>query len=1033
MAYCRLRQWKAAQTGAFSPCLKTGNARVIRRSEKGLLSRSGEVSGMLSPKTTLVFLSLLCAASGPVAAQTTSIYQDPKAPLEARVNDLFRKLTQEEKIRLLTGTGFTTAAIPRLGVPRMEMVDAGQGVRGGSGGTQGPATAFPSGVSMASTWDPKIVGRIGEAIGVETLNKGTGAEVLLGPAVNIQRSPLGGRNGEYFSEDPYLSARLGVDYILGLQSTGAAATVKHYLVNNQETDRFDVDVRVGERALREIYLPSFEAAVKEGHTWTVMSSYNQINGYKASANRYTLTEVLKKGWGFDGMVMSDWGGVQETVGPLTAGNDLEMPGREFMTPARVTAALEKGLVTQAEIDDSVHRILRTIIRVGLLNGKHTPNHALVNSLAHRRLTLEAATEGIVLLKNEGNILPLDDTKVRSVAVIGSSALHPQIGAEGSPHVTPLFSISPLDAIRKRAGGSVAVNYAPGDEEGAPIPESALRPTGATTGTGLSAEYFPGKNLEGKPLLVRTDKQIQFLWNGAPAPGVPANNFSVRWTGTLTPPVTGEYRLVLSADDGCRLFLDDKPLIDHWVDGAVSAQTATVDLVAGRAYKLRVEYYQAGGDAVARLNWTLPGKGAFADAVNAAKKSDVALVFVSTSGTEGEGKDRDSMALPNGQDALIRAVAAVNKKVIVVLNNGTPVLMNQWLEQVPGVIETWFPGQEGGNALAAILFGDSNPSGKLPTTLAIRREDYPDFGNFPGTNTHVDYKEGIYVGYRHFDKAKIAPYFPFGHGLSYTSFQYSGLKLSEASLTPQGKTTVSVKVTNTGKRAGAEVVQLYVHDPKPKVDKAIRELKGFQRVELAPGETKIVTLTLEPRALAYCDVPGKQWKADAGTYELQVGASSRDIRLKTPLRLASDFTEAIPFLEEQKPAFPAPGDLAADHPTTSSSVEKSGLEPNGATDGNNRTRWASKFSDNEWLAVDLGKPVTIRHVRLHWEAAYAASYSIQVSADGKTWTDAYTTQTGSGGMEEIKFTPVTVRWVRFWGIKRGTNNGYSLYSFEVFGP
>ena len=994
-----------------------------------------------SSKTTSVFLSLFCTALGtlrPLVAQALppaapSIYQDPKAPLEARVADLFAKLTPGEKISLLTGTGFTTAPIPRLGIPAMGMVDAGQGVRGGSGGTQGPATAFPSGVAMASTWDPALVGRIGEAIGTETLNKGTGAEVLLGPAVNIQRSPLGGRNGEYFSEDPYLAARLGVGYILGLQSTGASATVKHFLVNNQETDRFDVDVRVKERALREIYLPAFEAAVKEGHVWSVMSSYNQINGYKASANRYFLTEVLKNGWGFDGLVMSDWGGVQETVGPLVAGNDLEMPGREFLTPAKVTAALEKNQVTQAQIDESVRRTLRTIVRVGLLNGPRQPNHALVNSLAHRRLSFLAATEGIVLLKNQGSILPLDTAKLRSVAAIGSAAVSPQIGAEGSPHVTPLFAVSPLDAIRARAGAAIAVNYATGDEEGAIIPTSALRPAGDATGTGLRGEYFANQNLEGQPTLIRTDKQVQFDWPGTPAPGIRHTNFSVRWTGTLTPPASGEYRLSLAADDGCRLFLDDKSLVDHWVDGAVSSQGATVNLVAGRSYKLRVEYFQSGGDAVARLTWTPPGKGAFAEAVDAARKSDVALVFVSTKGTESEGQDRNAMALPGTQDALIQAVAAVNKKTIVVLNNGTPVTMTQWLGQVPGVIETWFAGEEGGNALAAILFGDADPSGKLPTTLAARREDYPDFGNFPGTNTHVDYAEGIYVGYRHFDKKNIAPLFPFGHGLSYTTFRYSSLKLSDATLTPTGTTTVSVAVTNTGTRAGAEVVQLYVHDTQPKIDKAVRELKGFGRIELAPGQTKTVTLTLAPRDLAYCDVPGRQWKADAGSYEIQVGASSRDIRLKSTLRLAADYTLAIPGLREQAPAFPDPRDLAADHPTTSSSVEKNGTGPNNATDGNNRTRWASKFGESEWLAVDLGKTVTIDHARLRWEAAYAGAYAIQVSPDGKTWTDAYKTESGAGGIEEIKFAPVTTRWVRFLGIKRGIQNGYSLYSFEVFGP
>jgi beta-glucosidase len=979
---------------------------------------------------------ILCAAGGSARAQPSlPVYQDASAPLEARVTDLFGRLTEDEKLSLLTGTGFATAAIPRLGLPAMEMVDAGQGVRGGSRGTQGPATAFPSAVAMASTWDPSLVGRIAGAIGVETRSKGTGAQILLGPAVNIQRSPLGGRNGEYFSEDPFLSARLGGASVRGLQATGVAASVKHFLVNNQETDRFDVDVQVKERALREIYLPSFEAAVTEGGAWTVMSSYNQILGHKASASRYFLTDVLKKGWGFDGLVMSDWGGVKETIGPLRAGNDLEMPGGEFLTPARVTAALEKGQVTQTGIDDSVRRILRTIVRVGLLNGpRQTPNHALVNSLAHRRLSLEAATEGIVLLKNERNILPLNAAALRSVAVIGSAAVRPQVGAAGSPAVTPLDAVSPLDGIRRRAGDAVRISYAPGDEEGDPIPDSALGLPEGAAGRGLRGEYFAGRRLRGQPALVRTDRQVQFDWDAsAPAPGIPRNNFSVRWTGTLIPPVTGRYRLSVSADDGCRLFVDDRIVIDHWVDGAVSTQSAMVDLTAGRAVPIRLEYYQAGGDAAVRLSWTPPGDAPFAGAVEAARKSDVALVFVSTRGTEGEGRDRPDMALPGRQDALIRAVAAANRKTIVILNNGTPVEMSRWLRDVPAVVETWLPGQEGGNALAAILFGDVSPSGKLPTTLAARREDYPDFGNFPGTNLRVDYAEGIYVGYRHFDRAKIAPLFPFGHGLSYTTFRYSGLKLSAPTLTPRGKTAVRVTVTNTGARSGAEVIQLYIHDPRPRIDRPVRELKGFARVELAPGETKTVTLAVEPRQLAYCDVPGRQWRADAGVYEIQVGSSSRDIRLTAPLRLAAAYTEAIPFLEEQKPAFPAPGDLAAGRPATASSVEKPGTEPVNATDGNGRTRWSSGYSDAEWLAVDLGETVTIGRVRLSWESAYAAAYAIQVSQDGRTWSDVSATQTGAGGTEDITFPPVSARWVRFSGIRRATQFGYSLYHFEVFAP
>ena len=817
-------------------------------------------------------------------------YRQPTLSIEARLSDLFGRLTQDEKLSLLTGTGFATAAIPRLGVPGMEMADAGQGVRGGSNGTQGPASLFPAGVTMASTWDPELIGRVGQAIGEEAVNKGTGVRVLLGPAVNIHRSPLGGRNGEYFSEDPFLAARLAVGYIQGMQSVGCSACIKHYAANNEEVDRDYVNVHVDERALREIYLPAFEAGVKEGHVWSLMSSYNQVNGFHSSANEYLLTNILKHGWGFDGLVMSDWGGVHETAGVVNAGNDLEMPGGDHLKRANLVQALADGKIRQASIDDAARRVLRAVLRVGLLDGSKTPNHALVNSPAHQRLTFEAAANGIVLLKNEGGILPLNPAKVKSIAVIGPRASSWQMGAFGSPYLDPVYSVQPLAGITKRAGNQMTVRYAKGTDIGGgignPIPATAF-------GAGLKGEYFANQNLQGTPTLTRTDPALDLDWNqNAPAAGVPRTHFSARWTGKLIAPRTGKYTFSLRADDGCRLFLGGKQLIDHWVDSNGPAQFATIDMIAGQPYDLRVEYYQGAGDAFLHLNWQLPGTNDFAEAVAAAKQSDVALVFVGSS-DEGEGTDRPSMNLPGQQDALIAAVRAANKNTVVILNNGTPCRLTNWVGSVPGLIEAWFPGQEGGNAIAAILFGDRNPSGKLPDTLAARREDYSDYANFPGKNGQINYAEGIYVGYRHFDKTGIAPLFPFGYGLSYTTFRYANLKLSRPTLGGNGPVQATAEITNTGSREGAEVVELYVHDRAPKVDRPIRELKGFRKVSLRPGQTKTVTFTLDGRSLAYCDVPGKQWKADRGVYDVEVGSSSRDIKLRAPLTVTRDYTQAIP--------------------------------------------------------------------------------------------------------------------------------------------
>ncbi len=868
----------------------TGASAAMRKCAKKILASS---------------MAILLAGLAFVRADDAPVYLQKNAPLEDRVSDLLGRLTVDEKISLLAGANISdTPAIPRLHVPIMRMDNAGAGVGDMNFGyvahsNDGPATLFTCGVMMASTWDPALLNRVGAAIGEEAHNKGSGSQILLGPAVNIQRSPLGGRNGEYFSEDPYLAGRLAVGYIQGMQGVGTAACIKHYACNNEEVDRSKVNVEVDERALREIYLPAFEAGVREGHVWTVMSSYNCVNGHHSSANHYLLTDVLKTGWNFDGMVMSDWGGVHAVAETINAGNDLEMPGPpRNLTPQAVKLALQKGETTQAAIDANVRRTLRTIIRVGLLDGPWKTDPSVVNSPAHQKIAREVAEQGIILLKNQDNLLPLDPAKIHSIALLGTAAKEMQMGALGSPRVTPFFSVGPLDGITKRAGDKIAIHYVPEPRDANPqvVPASAL-------GVGLSGEYFSNFNLSGTPTVKRTDPNLNYVWTKQLPAGVPGDHFSVRWSGTLTAPETGHYQLGFDSDakphvrTECRLYLNGNKIVD-FIARSSDPTMAGVDLVAGQTYPIRAEYIQRGAADFTRLAWQLPRRNHCADEVAAARSADVAIVFVSTEREEGESKDRFSMALPNQQDALVQAVAAVNKHTIVVLNNGTPVDMSSWIGQVPGLLEAWFPGQDGGTALAEILFGDLNPSGKLPTTLGAHREDYPDYGHFPGVNGAVEYREGIYVGYRHFDKENIAPLFPFGFGLSYTTFEYGAPQLSSPTLAADGTISVSVPVKNTGSREGREVVELYIHDPAPKIDKAIRELKGFAKVDLAPGETKTVTLSLTPRDLAYFDVPGKQWKADAGDYEIDLGSSSRDIRQKATVHLAATYTEAVPLSADQ---------------------------------------------------------------------------------------------------------------------------------------
>jgi beta-glucosidase len=617
-----------------------------------------------------------------------------------------------------------------------------------------------------------------------------------------------------------------------------------------------------------------------------------------------------------------------------------------------------------------------------------------------------------------------------------------MGVRGSADATPVYSVSPVEGITKRAGSAITVQYAPADPSSySPIPTSALTPAGDGTAHGLSAEYFKNPNLEGSPFKTQTDALVNFVWTGQPDEAMPTgspDNFSARWTGKLTAPKTGHYRLGVMADDGCRLYLDGKKVIDHWVTSKAKMQIFDVDLATREAHDIVLEYFQTKGGAVAKLEWQMPGVDQMTEAVNLAKSSDVTVVVVSTFNDEGEHHDRPSMSLPNGQDALIQSIAAVNKNTIVILNNGTPVDMHAWIDQVPAVLEVWFPGQEGGSAIASILFGDVSPSGKLPTTMGEHREDYPDNGNFPGVKNRTAYEEGIYVGYRHFDKDKIVPLFPFGFGLSYTTFDYGPLRLSNPSLDSQGKVSVSLDVKNTGPRTGEEVVELYIHDPSPKIDKAVRELKGFAKVSLSPGETKTVSLPITPRDLAYFDVAGKQWKADAGDYEIQVGASSRDIRQRTTVHLASTFTEAVPLSCDQLALNGGFGenaavDLAAGCPVQASSTAN-GSAPENAVDSDDTTNWTSQSGGPQWLMVDLKKTAEIDRVRLFWGADYALAYSIQISQDGQTWTDVAKTSKGMGDIEWIRFAPTQARWIRLMASQPEKTGGiYSLDDFEVYGP
>ncbi|HKF46003.1 MAG TPA: glycoside hydrolase family 3 C-terminal domain-containing protein [Terracidiphilus sp.] len=731
------------------------------------------------------------AAPVPPPVPADAPYKNASLPVDQRVADLLSLMTLPEKISMLAGSGWMESTpIPRLGIPAIKMADGPMGVRawyGSSALTSAAnasqtvyATAFPSGICMGATWDPALVQKEGAAIGQET--KALGRDMILGPTININREPLWGRNFEGYGEDPYLTSRLGVAYVRGVQSEGVIPSVKHFVANNEEYERHRIDESISQRALREIYLPAFKAAVQEGGAWNVMSAYQLVNGAHMAENQPLLRDILEKEFGFQGFVVSDWGSTYSTAPTVNAGMDLEMPGGEpaqkwivlpqtvqsgngdlWLTPDKVQAEITAGHITQAQLDDNVSRILRVLFASGLFDHPH-PGGGDVDTPEQRAIALKGATEGIVLLKNDAGLLPLDPAKIRSIAVIGPNAAVARTGGGGSSNVRPKTATAPLEAIQKRAGSALTVTYA--------------------LGAGMEGED-------------------------------PAHD-------------TPEAR---AAD------------LQQAVEAASHADAAI--LVVGRSSKI-----------------------------------------------EHESADLPNMDLPAGQDALIQAVEKANPHTVVVLNTGNPVTMTPWIDSTPALLDMWYGGQEGGEALAAILFGDADPSGKLPVTFPKRFEDCPCYGHYPGENLKVDYAEGIYVGYRHYDTKDVAPQFPFGFGLSYTTFQYDNLgatpRLSRNGSKSNFAVSVDLSVQNTGTRPGAEVVQIYIHPNKPRIDRPVHELKAFQRIELQPGETRWAHFHLDESAFSYWNPATNSWTTDPGEYEIEAGSSSRDIRQKKVVNIPASF-------------------------------------------------------------------------------------------------------------------------------------------------
>lgn len=594
-------------------------------------------------------------------------------------------------------------------------------------------------------------------------------------------------------------------------------------------------------------------------------------------------------------MVSDWGATHSTIKAANNGLDLEMPFGKFFNE-KLVKAVKKGEVSKAVIDDKIRRLMRVRFKAGLFDQQHLVDETVVHREEHKQLALEAARQSIVLLKNEKNVLPLDRNKIKSLAVLGPNAAEARTGGGGSSQVTPFYAVSPLAGLKKAVGNDIEIKYAPGTATRGdiiPLGSQYMVPANVTPGkTGLWAEYFANTKLQGKPVLTRLDKEVNFNWGyDAPHPKLHCpndrNTFSIRWTGKLLPPKTGEYKLNVIHNDGLRLYVDDRLLIDNWRKRPIVYNTASIRLRKGQTYSLRIEYFFDGGISVVKFGWKLPDHDYLAEAVSLAKNSDAAVIFAGLHNRfESENIDRRRLGLPN-QVVLIYAVADVNPNTIVVLNTGSPVSMHPWLDKVAAVVQAWYPGQEGGNAIADVLVGNTNPSGKLPFSFIKSTNHSPAFKDYKDKSLKSPYPEGIFVGYRCLEKHGIEALFPFGHGLSYTSFEYGNLKVNPPGIVVEEAetdfpVTVNVDVRNTGKRKGAEVVQVYVKDVECSVERPNKELKGFAKVFLEPGEKKTISIKLNRDTFAFYDSDRRQWVVEPGEFELLVGSSSKDIRLKEHL-------------------------------------------------------------------------------------------------------------------------------------------------------
>lgn len=795
---------------------------------------------------------------------------------QKRAQDIVGRMTLDEKLQCLAGkTRFSLYENERLGIPQVLMADGPQGLR-----NHAPhSTLYPAGILAAATWNRDIAVRYGESLGDDS--RARGVSILLGPGVNMYRSPLCGRNYEYMGEDPYLASEIASNYIQGVQSKGVIATVKHFAGNNQEWSRHHVSSDIDERTLHEIYFPTFRKAVQKAGVGAVMNSYNLLNGVHATENKWLNIDILRKLWSFKGILMSDWTSVYSTVNPAAGGLDLEMPSPVFFTPEKLKDALANGRITEGMIDEKVEHILSTLIAFGVFDREQKDSSIPLDYAMSRQTALDVAREGIVLLKNEGKILPL---KGRTL-VLGPNC-DTIVSGGGSGAVSPFSVISVADGLKAMNKNTVV------------IPDSKLYKdicqdiyTDKTLRErGFSGKYFKNKKMKGESDAERVDTAVNFNWEyKAPFADFPDDGFSATWTGYYHCPVKGLLKMHAQGDDGYRVIINGKTIIGDWGNHSMSSREIEFPVEAGEDYEIKIDYFDNQGSAEVACSFGLLDETKL---LKELKKADNVIYCTGfNSGLEGEGFDR-SFALPAYQEKMINYLADINPQLTVVLNAGGGVDFSNWIDAAKGILLAWYPGQEGGQAIAEILTGKLSPNGKLPISIEAKAEDNPVYGSYYANRekmrksdskecAHVEYREGVFIGYRGYDRTGIKPLFPFGYGLSYTDFEFSNLNLKKIG---DNEVEVTFTIKNTGKKQGAEVAQIYVTDKECSVARPLKELKGFEKVNLKPGESKTLKVNLDKEAFAFYSMDEHQFVVEPGEFVISVGNSSDNLPLSATISL-----------------------------------------------------------------------------------------------------------------------------------------------------